>query len=69
LAPLVFFAAGFFAAAFFVAGLEEAFFADALLAEVFLADFPPAKIADQPSAYFSLVPTRVMVTLITSKQS
>jgi hypothetical protein len=31
--------------------------------------FLPPKIADQPSAYFSFVPTRVIVTLVTSMQT
>jgi hypothetical protein len=75
----VFLVATFFAAAFFAVGLVEAFLTADFLALAFLAvaalalapvlGFLPPKIADQPSAYFSFVPTRVIVTLVTSMQT
>ncbi|MFM8217192.1 MAG: hypothetical protein ACKN82_21460 [Pirellula sp.] len=59
---VVFFAVDVFTAAFFEAAFLGDAFVVAVFVEAFLADFPLPKILAQPSAYFSLVPTRVMVT-------
>ncbi|MFM7515486.1 MAG: hypothetical protein ACKO3V_00940, partial [Pirellula sp.] len=59
---VAFFAVDIFTAAFFEAAFLGDAFVVAVFVEAFLADFPLPKILAQPSAYFSLVPTRVMVT-------
>ena len=75
----VFFVAVFFVAlvffftAFLAAPLVELLLVAAFLGVAFLAlelalllDLVAPNTADQPSAYFSFVPTRVIVTVITS---